>query len=90
MPNRLNLPEDLENLIEKREQEDRRAAKKAKSDSVSASRRTPTAAERRRGKRRKEDRPVIDIFRVPITASLSWVMTWSYHNFQSTNQGSSR
>ena len=57
MPNRLNLPEDLEKLIEKREQEDRRKAKKDAADSVSASRRKPVTKERRGSKgRRKEDR----------------------------------
>jgi hypothetical protein len=55
MSNRLNLPEDLESLVEKREQEDRR--KQKETDSVSASRRDAVAKERRRSKgRRKEDR----------------------------------
>jgi hypothetical protein len=55
MPNRLNLPDDLEKLVEKRE-EDRRK-KNAKSETVSGSRRTPSTPDRRRTKgRRKEDR----------------------------------
>ncbi len=57
MPNRLNLPEDLEKLIEKRDQDDRRKAKKDATSSASASRRTPEIKERRGSKvRRKEDR----------------------------------
>lgn len=55
MPNRLNLPDDLEKLVEKREQDRRK--KSAKSESVSGSRRTPSVPERRRTKgRRKEDK----------------------------------
>jgi hypothetical protein len=55
MPNRLNLPDDLEKLVEKRE--DDRRKKNAKSETVSGSRRTPSGTERRRGKgRRKEDK----------------------------------
>jgi hypothetical protein len=55
MANRLKLPEELESLIEKREQEDRR--KKKDAETVSGSRRGAVPQERRRGKgRRKEDR----------------------------------
>lgn len=55
MPNRLSLPDDLEKLVEKRE-EDRRK-KDSKAGAISGSRRTPSAPERRRGKgRRKGDR----------------------------------
>lgn len=53
MPNRLTVPEDLDKLIEKREQEERRKTKK----SEAASRRGPAAQDRRHGKgRRKADR----------------------------------
>jgi hypothetical protein len=55
MPNRLNLPDDLDKLVEKREQDRRKKA--SANESVSGSRRTQTNAERRRTKgRRKEDR----------------------------------
>jgi hypothetical protein len=57
MPNRLNLPEDLEQLVEKREQEDRRKAKdKSETRGESASRRMEVPKERRAKPRRKDDR----------------------------------
>ncbi len=58
MANRLNVPEDLDQLVEKREQEDRRKSlDKTEVRSESASRRKAVPPERRRGNgRRKEDR----------------------------------
>ncbi len=58
MANRLNVPEDLAQLIEKREQEDRRKKKdKTETRTESASRRMEVPKERRSSKgRRKEDR----------------------------------